>query len=380
MNKLTIAIDALNISRGGGLTYLIEFVSMLNKNQNKSVEIHVWSSKLVLSQLPEDSVVKHEVRESEKGFFARLFWQFFTSHKIFEDHKIDILLVPGTLYLGFFRPYVVISQNMLPFEFREALRFGFSSNTLRLIILRFFQSISMVYANGVIFLSNYASENIKKIIKIKNSIVIPHGISLNYMSKPRIQYSINDFSITRPYKIVYTSFIGPYKHQWNVAQAIGLVRSKGYPVTIDFVGKPVFNKSVQKLNQIKALIDPDDIWIRNLDEVAYDQLPNLYKNYDMAIFASSCENLPIVLLEKMASGLPIACSNLGPMPTIIKNGAAYFDPLSVDSIKSAVTTLICDAKLRSYIAMTSYHESQQYSWDKTVNLTYGFLKQLIKNK
>ena len=144
MNKLTIAIDALNISRGGGLTYLIEFVSKLNKNQNKSVEIHVWSSKLVLSQLPEDSVVKHEIRESEKGFFARLIWQFFTSHKIFEDHKIDILLVPGTLYLGFFRPYVVISQNMLPFEFSEALRFGFSSNTLRLIILRFFQSISMV--------------------------------------------------------------------------------------------------------------------------------------------------------------------------------------------------------------------------------------------
>ena len=46
----------------------------------------------------------------------------------------------------------------------------------------------------------------------------------------------------------------------------------------------------------------------------------------MGIFASSCESSSCVLIENMASGLPIACSNRGPMPEVLKDGGVYFDP------------------------------------------------------
>jgi len=374
---LKVAIDALNISRGGGLTYLIEFIQAFKENDIKSIEIHVWSSESVLEVIPDGVAIKHKVWPV-RNFFSRLIWQTFSFQKVLKANKIDILLVPGTLYLGPFKPYVVISQNMLPFELREAIRFGFSLETLRFFILRILQGISIFNASGVIFLSEYAGENIKKIVKVKNSTVIPHGINDNYRVRPKEQRSINDYDSSKPYKIVCTSFIGPYKHQWNVAEAVGKLREMGYPVSIDFIGKPVFDKSVARLRKVISKIDPKMSWINILDEIAYENLPSIYKNYDLAIFSSSCENLPIILLEKMASGLPIACSNMGPMPSVLKNCGLYFNPLSIESIQTAIEKLLCNKDLRVELSNSSFIESKKYLWSSSVNRSCEYLGKIAE--
>ena len=48
--------------------------------------------------------------------------------------------------------------------------------------------------------------------------------------------------------------------------------------------------------------------------VEYKKLPELYKNSEIAIFGSICENCPNILLESMATGIPILCSDAQPMP------------------------------------------------------------------
>ena len=58
----------------------------------------------------------------------------------------------------------------------------------------------------------------------------------------------------------------------------------------------------------------------------HDDLHQKYLDADLGLFASSCENMPNILLETMGAGLPIACSNRQPMPEILKNGGEYFDP------------------------------------------------------
>ena len=47
----------------------------------------------------------------------------------------------------------------------------------------------------------------------------------------------------------------------------------------------------------------------------------------------------------MASGIPIACSNRGPMPEILRDGGIYFDPENVDSIKDALELMINDTEM-----------------------------------
>ena len=71
-------------------------------------------------------------------------------------------------------------------------------------------------------------------------------------------------------------------------------------------------------------------------------MPLQFSKHDAVIYASSCENMPNILIESMASGLPIACSDKQPMPEFLKNGGYYFNANSVDSIQKAIINLIED--------------------------------------
>ena len=83
-------------------------------------------------------------------------------------------------------------------------------------------------------------------------------------------------------------------------------------------------------------LDPDGDFITYKGTVPHEQLNAHYAAANLCVFASSCENMPNILLEGMASGLPIACSNRGPMSEILGDAGLYFDPEVVDSIAEAI--------------------------------------------
>ena len=86
--------------------------------------------------------------------------------------------------------------------------------------------------------------------------------------------------------------------------------------------------------------DREGGFIRYLGSSPHDELPALYASADACVFASSCENLPNILLEGMASGLPIACSDRGPMPELLGDAAVYFNPELQSSIEEALERLL----------------------------------------
>ena len=91
-------------------------------------------------------------------------------------------------------------------------------------------------------------------------------------------------------------------------------------------------------------LDPNDEWVFYNASISYDDLHQKYLDADLGLFASSCENMPNILLETMGAGLPIACSNRQPMPEILKNGGEYFDPEKSDTIYDAIIKLIHSSK------------------------------------
>ncbi len=108
--------------------------------------------------------------------------------------------------------------------------------------------------------------------------------------------------------------------------------------------------------------------------VPHDDLPSLLADADLFVFASSCENMPNTLVEAMAIGLPIACSDRGPMPEVLRDGGVYFDPENAESIATAIETLIRDPGLRMSVAKRAKGLSGQYSWARCAAETWSFLK------
>jgi glycosyltransferase involved in cell wall biosynthesis len=104
----------------------------------------------------------------------------------------------------------------------------------------------------------------------------------------------------------------------------------------------------------------------------------LLANADVFVFASSCENMPNTLVEAMAVGLPIACSNRGPMPEVLEDGGVYFDPEAPHSIADALERIITNADLRTQVATRAQQLSRQYSWSRCTSETFAFLADIAQ--
>ena len=83
--------------------------------------------------------------------------------------------------------------------------------------------------------------------------------------------------------------------------------------------------------------------------------------------------MPNILLEMMISGLPIACSNKGPMPEVLGKAGIYFSPEKPEDIIHALRKLIESPLLRMELAQASYERALVYSWQRCADETFRFI-------
>lgn len=274
-----------------------------------------------------------------------------------------------------------MSQNMLPFELDRARLFGrCSAMYLKMIILRFSHSLSFRRANGLIFLTNYARRSIiSQLGKIKNfHALIPHGIEDRFCTADATKMKfVND--VKSSIRLLYVSVKLPYKHHIEVMHAVAELRRHGFDIEIDIVGGDV-GLYGDKVKITRKALDPAGKYLHDFGHVEFSKLHELYQEADIFLYASSCENLPNILIEAMASGLPIACSNRGPMSEIVRNAAVYFDPESVPSISEAIKKLVDDPLLRKRLAKRASIYAKDYSWENCSYQTFNFLSQVAAQK
>ena len=374
---MILGIDASNIRAGGGLTHLKEILENADPHQYNFKKVIVWSNEETLSKLPNYPwLIKKTHKWLNKSFVFSYLFQILLLSKIAVSAKCKLIFVPGGTFFGSFQNIVSMSQNMLPFEKEEWNRFPNWKSRLRFRILHYTQGSTFKKSKGVIFLTNYAKNYIVKDINLKtNSVIIPHGINLSFLNEPKVQKEINEYSTVNPFKLLYVSIITVYKHQWNVAEAVINLRKEGYPVILELVGGNTI-KSVEKLMEV--LKKDTDGCIEYKGLVPYNDLENIYKKADGFIFASSCENMPIILIEAMTSGLPIVSSYMGPMPEVLGDAGFYFNPLNTDEIYFALKNMINSSELRTIKSRESYNKSINYTWKECSEKTFEYLSKVAK--
>ena len=379
---MVLVIDACNIRSGGGLSHLKGILDHYNSKKYFS-KIVIYSNLNTLNSIKDQKWLEKKTHKYlNRSFIWSFFFQIFLFSKIIrKNDNPSILFVPGGTFLGSFRPFVTMSRNMLPFELKEAFRFKDWKVRIKFLLLRLSQSFSYRKAKSVIFLTNYARDIIiSKIPSLeKKNIIIPHGINKRFISKPKKQNKISYYNDKKKFRFLYVSIVNAYKHQWNVSEAILKLRNEGFPVCLDLIG-PLSKESYNKLyNVINSKKNNQDT-VRYLGSINHDDLPNYYFKSDAFVFASSCENLPNILIEAMSSGLPIASSNMGPMPEVLSNGGVYFNPLDVDSIYDALKKIMIDNSMRTYLSITSYNRTKNFTWKECSNKTFNYIFELAKNQ
>ena len=126
--------------------------------------------------------------------------------------------------------------------------------------------------------------------------------------------------------------------------------------------------------------DPNREFVRLESFLPNNEVARYLSAADLFIFASSCENLPITLLEAMASGVVICSSNRGPMPEVLEHNVEFFDPESPKHIRDSIK-LTLDNWERSLVnARALMVKAKNYSWERCAKETWSIFQESRFNK
>ncbi|MBW7881716.1 MAG: glycosyltransferase [Caldilineaceae bacterium] len=243
-------------------------------------------------------------------------------------------------------------------------------------LLKYLQLKRLTGSDASIFLTNYAFKLINGIKAVSTHKIIHHGIDPIFFEISN--YIKRNISIDRPVTCIYVSNAAPYKHQWVVIEAISRLREMtGLDIRLDLIGARS-GQSASRVLVATERFDPAGTFVRVVDFLAHDEVPQAIAAADIFVFASSCENLPITLLEGMASGLPIACSDRGPMTEVLGDGGVFFDPENPGSISDAIGKIIFDTVLRNNISQVARDRARKFTWESCSEQTWKFLSEIAR--
>jgi glycosyltransferase involved in cell wall biosynthesis len=375
---MNVGINASRARSGGAIAHLVGILGEVDPAEFGVGEVHVWSYSRLLDALPAVPwLVKHAPAELDRPLLHQLWWERFALPGELQRAGCSILLNVDAGSVCRFRPAVTMSRDMLSYEPGEIERYGISKARARLIALRHVQNASLRAADGAIFLTRYAAQVIQESSgPLANVAYVPHGVGEPFrVNEPMQSWPTEE---DRPIRCLYVSNALPYKHQWHVVDAVARLRQRGLDLQLDLVGGGE-GIAQKRLEAEIAKSDPRGTFVTQHEFVPQHTLPELLRNADLFIFASSCENMPNTLVEAMAAGLPIACSDRGPMPEVLGDGGVYFDPEDPEAIAAALSDLIANAAKRTRLALRAKELSRRYSWARCAKETFSFIVQTAEH-
>jgi glycosyltransferase involved in cell wall biosynthesis len=372
---MRVGIDASNLREGGGVTHLVELVTATAPAEHGIREVVVWAGRSTLAHLPSRPWLRLRSHAALDGSLPRRTWWQARVLQHEAASMCDVLFVPGGSYYGAFRPVVTMCRNMLTFDAQERARYGATPMRVKLEILRHIHRTTFRRAAGLIFLTEHARDVVAQQVDLRRvrTRIIPHGVDAALFMPPRPAHPITSYSHSRPFRMLYVSKVEPYKHQSQVVAAVTRLRREGIPIELRLVGG-ANPSALRRLRAVMALSPDVAQFIRYDGELTREALRMGYGEADAFVFASTCENLPNILLEAMAAGLPIASSNRPPMPAVLGPEGVYFDPESPASIGDALHALVRDPGARLRAGAAAYARARMHSWERCARETFAFIR------
>lgn len=375
---MKLIIEASNIRMGGGVTHITNLLKYHEFSNFESIK--VYGNTKVLSMIPDaDKIHKVSHPYLNSTLFKILLWKLFVFKPLLKQYKNDLIYVPAGNLLGKHKPEltVIMYRNMLPFSTDEIKKFSSIFTRLKFYFLRQLKSKTFKKAFNIIFISKYAKLKLQQDLNLtdKNFTIINHGVSDFFRNNPIARTPQEKGKLT----LVYVSNFLPYKNQLPLVIALKEVVEKGYNIHLRLIGNT-------KSTYFKNVFEFVNNWEKSPEYVTLEhslsqtELSNIYKQSDGFVFASSCENMPNILIEAMSAGLPILCSNRMPNPEFLSKDYPFlFDPEDISDIIENVIKFIQQGALRKEIASENYRLAHNYTWEKCALNTFNYLNYLSNN-
>jgi glycosyltransferase involved in cell wall biosynthesis len=155
----------------------------------------------------------------------------------------------------------------------------------------------------------------------------------------------------------------PHKNHGNLLKALKILRVLGA-----FDGRLVLtgidhHTSAEVTAEIERL-GLDDV-VKVLGFLPYEELPYLYNLARAMVFPSLFEGFGIPLVEAMACGCPVVCSDRTSVPEVAGTVGVLFDPASPADIAEKILSVWNDEDRLSVLRQRGIARAREFTWEET---------------
>jgi glycosyltransferase involved in cell wall biosynthesis len=112
-------------------------------------------------------------------------------------------------------------------------------------------------------------------------------------------------------------------------------------------------------------------WVSDAD------LEELYRAAACFVLPSFQEGFGLPVLEAMARGVPVACSDNSSLPEVAGDGALLFDPRDQAQIAAQIKRLLIDKQFAATLVQRGYARCQLFTWRRTAELTLASYRRAL---
>ena len=116
--------------------------------------------------------------------------------------------------------------------------------------------------------------------------------------------------------------------------------------------------------------------VRHVEYVSEDDLLLLSNACGLFAYPSIYEGFGLPVIEALACGAPVACSNVTSIPEVAGDAAVYFDPLSTEEMASAIALAVTDVTLREELKRAGPERASLFSWRRTAEETLEVFREV----
>ncbi len=261
---------------------------------------------------------------------------------------------------GKFRRIVTVCD--LHFLVVPESHFGIRAYGMRLLV-----PLAARTSHRVIAISEATASDIRQHLILPQPIdVTPLGVRV-----PPIDIALSQADIRRRFELgdrqLLLSFAAkrPHKNLMRLLQALALIPQERRPVLL-LPGYPTPHEEELKAEAGRLGLEKDT---RFHGWVSPEEAEGLFAAAGVFIVPSLFEGFGLPIVEAMARGVPVCCSNRGAMAEVAGDAAVTFDPESAPAIAQAVEHVLASPERRARLRQSGLQRAAEFTWSRTARLT-----------